>query len=325
MSLTVIKAGLLDTVQDTGRYGYQHLGINPTGAMDHMSAQLANSLLGNSLDKPVLEMHFPAPVLQFGKETIICLTGAHFSPAIDGVPVPLNRPLMVAKNARLSFTKMIVGARCYAAFLQGLEIEPWLQSCSTHLKARAGGWQGRALQKGDTLPYAEIKNKPALAKGKKFEALPWKVPEMGRHNNKIGFIQGAEWNLLTAGTQKDFKNLSFYITTAADRMGYRLSGIALHTALPASLISSGVSFGTVQLLPSGQLVILMADHQTTGGYPKIAHVITAHLPRLAQMVPQENFSFYLTDLATAEKKLAAQHRYLQLLKNTCKLKMEEWL
>src|SRR5690348_5327335 len=135
MSLKIIKAGLLDTVQDLGRHGFGHQGINPSGAMDRFSASLGNALLGKELNAPVIEMHFPAAKIHFQTEAVICLAGADFTPLIDGNEIHIHQPVAVNKNAVLSFTRIRNGARCYLALLNELRIESWLNSYSTNLKA----------------------------------------------------------------------------------------------------------------------------------------------------------------------------------------------
>ncbi len=157
MSLTIIKAGILDTVQDSGRFGYQGAGINPGGAMDPFSARLANSLLGKRADAPVLELHFPAARILLGEATIICITGANFYPAIDDQEIPMNQPVVVNKGTVVQFKKQVHGARCYIAVWQDLQLPKWLNSYSTNLKAGAGGFEGRALQTGDTLHYKSVR------------------------------------------------------------------------------------------------------------------------------------------------------------------------
>src|SRR5689334_12188357 len=143
MSLTIIKAGIQDTIQDLGRYGHQHLGINPSGAMDKYAMQLANMLVGNDPAEAVLEMHFPASVFLFKKDAMIAITGADFSPSINGEPIPSGHAIIVNKNDVLQFHKPVNGSRAYLAVKGGYAIAPWLNSRSTHLKAAAGGFFGR--------------------------------------------------------------------------------------------------------------------------------------------------------------------------------------
>ena len=321
MRLKIIKAGLLDTVQDGGRYGFQHLGINPGGAMDRFAARLANALLGKELEAPVIEMHYPAPQILFQKHAIICLTGADFRPLLNGESVSLNQPVAVKENALLSFEGRRRGARCYLSVLNEWQLQPWLNSFSTNLKAAVGGCDGRRLLKGDELVFAPL----SFLMEKDFCLLPWKYHEPVDDTNEIGFLVGPEWDWLTTKGQTDLQNELFSIAPASDRMGYRLQGEALELERKEQLVSSAVNFGTVQLLPTGQLVVLMADHQTTGGYPRVANVISVHLPKLAQMNAGAEIKLVMTTMEEAEEKALAQQDYLLRLQNTCKLKIENWL
>ncbi|MDQ6609751.1 MAG: biotin-dependent carboxyltransferase family protein [Bacteroidota bacterium] len=321
MSLKIIKAGLLDTIQDTGRYGYQHQGINPGGAMDRYSASLANALLGKALPSPVIEMHFPAAQILFERPCVICLTGADFTPLINSKEAPLHQPIAVRENMVLSFGGRRNGARCYLSVLNELQIEPWLNSYSTNLKAGAGGYKGRRLATGDEISFESID----LTLKDDFIALPWSYHLPYMATNEVQFIPGQEWNWLTTKSQTAFLNNGFTISPASDRMGYCLQGEYLEQNRKEQLISSAVSFGTVQLLPTGQVIILMADHQTTGGYPRIANIISVDLPKLAQMSPNSVVKFTMTNIETAEEKMVAQQNYLYSLQNTCNLKMQKWL
>jgi antagonist of KipI len=321
MRLKIIKAGLLDTVQDGGRHGFQHLGINPGGAMDRFGARLANALLGNNPDAPVIEMHYPAPQIRFQTAAIICLTGADFTPLLDGEAVCLNQPIAVKENTLLTFEGRRHGARCYLSLLNGWQLQPWLNSFSTNLKAAVGGYGGRRLQKEDELAFAPL----SFLLEKSFCLLPWKYHPPVDDTNEVGFLVGPEWDWLTTKGQTDLQNELFSITPASDRMGYRLQAEALEQEQKEQLISSAVNFGTVQLLPSGQLVVLMADHQTTGGYPRVANVISAHLPKLAQIGAGAEIRLVMTTIEEAEEKALAQQDYLHRLQNTCKLKIENWL
>lgn len=312
---------MLDTVQDLGRYGYQHLGINPGGTMDRFSASLANALLGKEFTAPVMEMHFPAAQILFQKQAVICLAGADFSPCINDEMVPAHQPIAVAENTVLTFKNKRNGARCYLSVLNELQLTPWLNSYSTNLKAAAGGYKGRRLEKGDEIHLASI----AFQLENAFALLPWRYHTANDVSNEIEFIPGPEWNWLTTKGQTHFLNDAFVITPASDRMGYRLQGEILEQVVQEQLVSSAVNFGTVQLLPNGQLIVLMADHQTTGGYPRIANVITSHLPKLAQMNAGDAVRFVMTNVDEAEENYIEQQKYLSSLQNTCKLKIENWL
>lgn len=322
MSLRITRAGLLDTIQDGGRYSYQHQGINPGGAVDRFSAALANALLGKSLMAPVIEMHFPAAQMLFEKDCIVCLAGTDFAPAINETLAPLHQPFLVKEQSVLSFREWKNGARCYLSLLNEFQLNGWLNSFSTNLKAGAGGFNGRKLQKGDQLVF-DLLALPHIEDSSM--ALPWKYNQSFEQKDTVAFIPGPEWEWLTPKSRQTFLNEAFEITSASDRMGYRLEGKALEQGKREQLVSSAVCFGTVQLLPDGQLIILMADHQTTGGYPRIANIISTHLPTLAQMKPGEGLRFEETDIASAEQKLAEQNSFLLQLQQTCQQKMQNWL
>lgn len=331
MSIQIIKQGLMDTVQDQGRYGYQHLGINPGGAMDRYSANLANALLGKDLPSPVIEMHFPSCEILFTKETIICITGSDFSPAINRKKVPLNQPVAVNKNTELRFEKKTAGARCYLSILHDMELDKWMSSYSTNLIANAGGFNGNALKKGDTIHFKNSHGAQYLPQGKDFALLSWKATENLLSKKVIRFVKGNEWQWLTDDSKINFTgNLpggqtgKYKILNNSNRMGYRLEGNALKVKEDKQLISSGVTFGTIQLLPDGQLIVLMADHQTTGGYPRIGHVISADLPYLAQCNPGDEINFSESNIGIAEQEYLKQQRDLLHMQTASKFKMEKY-
>lgn len=325
MSLQIIKAGLLDTIQDKGRYGYQHLGINPGGAMDRYSAQLANALLGKDLNAPVIEMHFPSCEILIKEETIICITGADFTPTINRKKIQVNKPVAVNKNTELRFEKKIAGARCYLAFLHEPDLEKWLDSYSTNLVANAGGFKGRAFKKGDKLNFKNNFKFKYLPQGKDSIGLPWKATGTLQSKKEIRFSKGNEWDWLADESIKNFTKNNYKILNNSNRMGYRLEGNALNVQENKQLISSGVTFGTIQLLPGGQLIVLMADHQTTGGYPRIGHVISADLPLLAQQNPGDEIKFSETEVLIAEKEFIQQQRDLLHMQTASKFKIENLL
>jgi len=305
MSLQIIKAGIQDTIQDEGRYGHQHLGINPSGAMDRYAMQVANALVGNDPGEAVIEMHFPASTFLFGYPALIAISGADLAATINGDPVPHLHPILVNKNDVLQFHKLLQGARAYLAIAGGMQVKQWLNSRSTHLKARTGGFHGRALQKGDEILFRE--SFPFTPGRSDYQVLPWRAdPDWTDDTNEILVLPGNEWDRFTVESKENFLMTSFVITQQSDRMGYRLNNIPLPVLTHEEVVSSAVSFGTVQLLPDGKLIILMADHQTTGGYPRVAHVISAHHSRLAQVRPGDKIRFRFTDQGTAENLYRAQ-------------------
>jgi antagonist of KipI len=208
-----------------------------------------------------------------------------------------------------------------------LKIEKWLNSASTNLKAGAGGFKGRSLQKEDVIEFKNEKDYSSLLKGNSFFVMPWKAGTVWHEfeNNSFYVLPGSEWGWLDENSRSLFLNEPFKINVLSDRMGYKLNGPELSKIKDEELVSSAVGFGTIQLLPDGQLTILMADHQTTGGYPRIANVITAHLSRLSQTGPEEKITFRMTDIITAEALLVKQDQHLKQLENACNLRLQEFL
>lgn len=324
MNLRIIKAGVLDTVQDLGRNGWQHLGINPGGVMDKLSAQVANSLVGNDVDDAVIELHFPSSTFFFERPVLLAVTGADFTATVNGEEIPLLTPVVLSRYSILQFHGLQAGARAYLAIHGGLEIEPWLGSFSTQLKASAGGFNGRALMKDDEIKLGCTKDFTPMIGDKEFVVLPWKTnSDWGDTTlREILVLPGNDWDWLADSSKEKFLRRPFTVTSRSDRMGYWLKGEKIATTVKDDLVSSAVSFGTIQLLPDGQLIILMADHQTAGGYPRLAHVISAHHSRVAQMKPGEFTRFRFTDQLTAEKLLVQQQQHLKQLQIGCKLKLE---
>ena len=327
MSIEVLKAGIADSIQDAGRYGYQFQGINPAGVMDPLAAMVANYLVGNPAGEAVIELHFPAAVLQFGKTLIGALSGGDFSASIHGVDIPLNTPFLIAKGDILQFTHLNQGARCYLALRRGLTIEPWLNSKSTHSAAAIGGWCGRFLKKGDVLPVQDTTDYAEAIRQTKEKTLPWKLQlqDFYRPNLPIRLLAGHEWELLQEESKLKIQNSAFTISAQSNRMAYRLQGGRLQTINPVSMLSSAVTKGTLQLLPNGQLALLMADHQTTGGYPRIAHVISADLPVLAQTGPLSSIHFTLVSQHTATQAFKKQQDALYGMQKGCDLQLNRWL
>lgn len=321
MSLRVLKPGLLDTLQDQGRHGWAHLGINPGGSMDTVAPAVANFLVDNQPNEAVLEMHFPAPRLKFESNALLAMAGADFAARLDGRAVPLHTPIAVSTGSILEFSKPVSGARCYLAIAGGFDVAPWLGSRSTHLAVQAGGFKGRALQSGDVLPFRRPADWSVVLKGGKCRIVPWRANVSGLYPpaNLLRFCPGPEYELLNAASKQLLENARWKIAPQSDRMGYRTEGPALALEHPLELVSSGVVPGTVQLLPNGQFIILMADCQTTGGYPRIGHLISADLPGLAQMQPGDTFFLQSIDLEQTFRIKAKFNAGLRRLQMGCRL------
>ena len=321
MSIEIIKAGIVDSLQDKGRFGFQQLGINPAGAMDLYSMEIANLLTGNATDEPVIEMHFPAPVLLFRSTALIALSGADFTPVLNDQPIPLHQPVWVTKNDVLAFRFPVKGARLYMSVTGGFAIDQWLGSGSTNLVAAAGGFKGRIFAAGDEIPLRKKWNDIQEMK----QVLPWKAGlDWGNESDKIGILSGKEWDWLTDSSKEQFFNQTYLLSTQSDRMGYRLEHASLELKYQEELISSAVNRGTLQLLPNGKIILLMADHQTTGGYPRLGHVISAHQHLLAQYRPGDLIDFRLVNQATAEQWINRQQQHLLQLQNACTFRLQQY-
>ena len=332
MSLKILKTGMLDTIQDLGRFGYQQFGINPTGAMDRYSAAIANILVGNKPGDAVIEIHFPGPSISFDEPVMIALSGADFDANIEGNSIPLNQPVIINRNRTLQFRSLKNKSRCYLAIKEGMDLLKWLNSYSTNLKAEAGGFSGRRLLKDDIIGLNDKIHNYKLAdeadpKAIGFKTLPWMANQESGIDVTEGLmiLKGNEWDWLDKASQEKFLRNPFFISPNSDRMGYHLASEPLYSTKKMELISSAVNFGSIQLLPDGQLIILMADHQTTGGYPRLGNVISVHLPMLAQMKAGEQIRFNFTDHQTAESLLIKQQQHLQQLEIACKLRLENYI
>lgn len=322
MSLSIIKPGLLDSIQDLGRYGYSSWGINPGGVMDSYAARVANMLVGNDPGEAVMEIHFPAAQILFEQNALISITGADFTATLnEDEKIGTWRPIVVRRNTLLHFPKWESGSRCYLAVHGGFCVPQWLNSYSTNLKAAAGGYHGRKLEKGDEVPFKEnsIYFAGLLKETREYQPLNWRVDTRRAYDqpHEILFTTGHEWCQLTTASQRDMLAGQFIIHPFSDRMGYQLRGVPLKRQDQTELLSTGVNFGTIQLLPDGQLILLMADHQTTGGYPRIGHVISSQLPKLAQLRPSDTIQFRMVDMPTAEELLFSQEHELSIIQRAC--------
>jgi antagonist of KipI len=324
VTILVESSGLLSSLQDLGRPGYQHLGVGPGGAMDDLSHRLVSLLVGNPPELPSLEITLVGPVLLFEEDALVALGGADLSAEADGLPVPLWRPVMVRAGARLRFGKPLEGCRSYLAVAGGFKVPPVLGGSGTHLAAGFGGFHGRALRPGDRLaaapPPPELypglqrlfasETRPIVSLG---WFVPWFREQDCRRPTELGFIPGPQWLLLRPEHRGPFLDGTYRVASESDRMGLRLRGPrgqAPTLERKVDLVSAGVTAGTLQLPPDGVPILLMADRQTTGGYPRLGEVAGVDLCRAAQLRPGEPVRFRP---ATVDE---AQDRWLR---------REEWL
>lgn len=303
MSITVIRPGLASTFQDLGRHGYQHLGVPVSGAMDPRAHQLANLIAGNEGDTATLEITLMGPTLRFDAPACIAVAGADLSPRVNQEPVPMSRPLILRSGDVLSFGARRHGMRCYLAWHGGIDLPRVMGSQSTHVRSGVGGFQGRALRKGDVLTLkTPLRDDTLDSLGAELRQIPIYLPSTLAHNPRprIRVVRGPHTRLFTERALHDFLNTEYRIANESDRMGYRLLGPELPLREAQQLLSEGASFGSIQVPADGLPIILMADRQSIGGYPKIAHVITVDLPQLAQCMPGESICFEEIGLAQAQ-------------------------
>ena len=318
MSVIIQKAGILSTIQDLGRFGYQRFGINPNGAMDRTAVRLLNTLLGNDQNCAVVEVHFPAGEFLFDEAAVFAVGGADFRPRLSGVEIPNWTSHLARSGDVLAFADKTCGNRAYLAVAGGFEIPKWLGSSSTNLTAEIGGHEGRRLQNGDLLQCDSRK----IASGNRLG--PSLIPPYCS-SPEIRVTPGPEYDVLTGGSVEALFSGSFAISPDSNRMGFRLAGPLLFRLTESEMLSSGTAFGTVQLLPNGQLVVLMADHQTTGGYPRIANVVEMDLPLLAQLGPGDKVAFSMIEHSEAERVLLGFERELAFLRSGLRLRSAEKL
>ena len=316
MTLLIESPGILTTVQDLGRNGYRRFGINPGGAMDRTAARLINLLLGNHENGAVLEMHYPAAVIRFESDTIFAIGGAEFGPRLDDSPVRNWQMYKGHAGQKLTCTAKELGSRCYLAVRGGLDIEPWLGSASTNLAAKVGGHAGRRLEADDRIKLRQTAVPSPVEKSPRVSASL--IPRYSRFPT-VRIIAGAEYNTLSQTLEQSLLTQAYQVSNNSNRMGFRLSAEPIILDKSIEILSSAVDFGTIQLLPDGQLIILMADHQTTGGYPRLAHVASVDLPLLGQLGPGDKVAFHLIDHEHAEELLIQTERELSFFKVGCRL------
>jgi biotin-dependent carboxylase-like uncharacterized protein len=297
--IRVVEPGLFTTIQDLGRPGALAAGVPPGGAMDRFAHRAANLLAGNSPQDAALECTMSGPHLVAEEPCLIAVTGADFQPRINGAPAPMWTGTFLGRGDRLTFDGRRRGARAYVAVGGGIEGDRWLGSRSTSLMAGRGGMHGRPLAKGDQLSVAAERSAPAIAGHHLPPRLRPAYAEQALHA-----MAGPHLRRLDAESRRLLFSTVFTVSRDADRMGYRLEGPQLSTS-GGELLSFGLVAGAVQVPRSGQPILLMADHQTAGGYPVVAVVISASMPIAAQLAPGDTVHFVQTTAAEAGRRRLA--------------------
>jgi antagonist of KipI len=273
--------------------------------MDPVSHRIANTLVGNDDDAATLEVTLLGPELEFEDERTIAVTGAEFEITVDGRPAPMNAPFIVSSESHLRFGRRGRGARAYVAIAGGIDAGLTLGSRATHLISGMGGLNGRPVKSGDRLPLGD----PARAR-RSAPALSEPVMPLPDHHARIRVLLGPQHDYFTEDAVEALQSVHYAIGQNSDRMGFRLLGPRLTHARGADIISDATPLGALQVPASGQPILLMADRQTTGGYPKIATVITADISIAGQLGPGDTIAFEVCTPLAAMAALIAQERAL---------------
>jgi antagonist of KipI len=326
MMLKILKSGLQTTVQDLGRCGFQKYGVIASGAMDPYAHRIANLLVGNQDSDATLEITLVGPSIEFEEDVFIALCGGDLTPKIDGHAVGMWRPLAAKKGSTLSFGAPKTGCRVYLAVAGGISVPVVMNSRSTYLRAEIGGFEGRSLKAGDRLEAGSAPAYHSSAFEKAIgEETEWQVPSP-RYSAEpsVRLLRGRQFELFDEASQKRLFSDFFSVSASSDRMGYRLEGPHLSLKDPGELISEAVAFGSIQVPSDGNAIVLLADRQTTGGYPKIGQVASVDLPLVSQLKPGDRLRFEEISLQDAQQLLVDEAQKIQQLKISIQLKWEEW-
>ena len=304
--IEVLDGGMLTTVQDLGRYGYQRYGVPVSGALDLFALRAGNRLVGNADEAAGLEITLIGPRLRFLSAAMIAITGANLDPRVDGRGVPMWQSVAVSQGATLTFGDALDGVRAYLAVAGGFDVPLVLGSRSTYTRSKLGGLEGRAVQAGDRLrgPAAPT------VEGGCSRRLPRRlVPAYGRRH-ALRVMLGPQDDAFSEEGIRAFLSSAYQVSNESDRIGYRLKGPTITHKAGPDIISDGIPFGAVQVPADGQPIVLLADRGTTGGYTKIATVISADLPRLAQAMPSDEVTFVRVSPEDAARALREQEDHL---------------
>jgi antagonist of KipI len=292
-TIEVLEPGLLTTVQDLGREGFGPMGVSPSGAADAVSLRLGNRLVGNPEGAAALEMTLVGGAFRFTQSTAIALTGSDFGASLDGIPVPPWESVEVRPGQLLRLGPTRSGARCYLCVQGGIAVEPFLGSTSTHILSGLGGVDGRALRRGDVLrigPAAE----PFRKRRADVRALESLSP-----SKALRVTAGPQGDWFSESSRRAFYTSAYRVAEESNRMGLRLEGNPVAADPGREMITEGVSLGAIQVPAAGQPIILFVEQQTTGGYPKIANVVSADLHSLGQLRPRDEIRFERVDFEMA--------------------------
>lgn len=305
MSALIVEApGLFTTVQDLGREGFGPIGVSTSGAADPISLRIGNRLVGNHEGAAALEMTLVGGAFRFERAAVIAVAGADFGASLDGMVLPISTSIEIREGQTVRFGASRSGARAYLCIQGGIDVEPFLGSASTHVLSGLGGFEGRALRRADRLELGT-----ANSLFRKRSLLP-KALESLRPRKAIRVTEGPQSDWFSESAWKTLCGNALRVTEQSNRMGIRLEGPSIRLDASQEMITEGVSLGAIQVPPSGQAIILFVEQQTTGGYPKIANVISADLHSLGQLRPRDEIRFERVEMSEARSLLIQQEALL---------------
>ena len=309
MSIIVQNPGLLTSVQDGGRIGYQQFGVSVSGVMDPRAMKIANILVGNEENEAVLECTMLGPQLRFDADNVVAITGGDLGPTLDHQPVENYAAFIVRAGQTLRFTALRSGCRAYIAFAGGLDVPLVMGSRSTYMKAGIGGVGGRKLQKDDVIGFRAPN--PDVCNLAQRRVAPEVAPQ---REFTVRVLLGPQDDLFTDDGIRTFLSRTYTVTNEFDRMGCRMDGPIIEHKNGGDIISDGIAFGAIQVPGGGKPIIMLADRQTTGGYTKIANVITVDYPIIGQLKGGDTVRFVETSIEAAQEELLAERAALTVLK-----------
>jgi len=323
MSITILKPGIASSIQDLGRWGHQQFGIPISGAMDELAARLANILCGNDEHESIIEITLHGTEIMFNEAACISLTGSGSIIYLNDIEIQYNRLIKLDASSILKFKPAPSGCRSYLAIQGGLDVKKEMDSTSTFAPSGIGGTNGQNLKTGDIISLTRKKSSHKKADEinitkNGFAVSTWIGVDLKEHHHngiiRINICAGPEWDLFNEQSRSIFLNSEYSISLKANRMGIQLEGPRLELTEKKEMVSTPVTKGIIQVTNEGLPIILMADAQTTGGYPRISRVCSTDISVLAQCRPTDKIFFNLISEEESINKMNEKKKSLQQLK-----------
>lgn len=311
MGAIILNSGVLSTIQDIGRYGYQHKGVSPSGAMDKRSLKIANLLVNSEEGCPCIEVAYIGVKILFDESMNVAVTGADFPVSINNKVIEMNQTIRIIAGDILEIGVAKKGIYGYISFSKKLIANKVLGSYSTDITAQIGGHNGCKLEKGDSLLFNQ-EHSEMIEVRRTQEDVETPIEE----ESVIRFVEGCEYNRYNTKAQVCFEESRFTVSEMSDRMGYRLINDPIYAMDGNDILSDGLTIGTVQGTASGDFIVMLADRQPTGGYTRIAHIISVDISSFAQLKPGSQFKFKKITLEEAHILLKADDEKFQIWKQS---------